>query len=354
MDKKIAVILVNYKDYAVKYLTDCLDSIRKQDYLGRVQLYIVDNATSEESFLFLEKEAPEAIIIRNKKNDGFAKGNNDAIKRALADNCDYIVLFNMDTVIDEKAVSGLVLLAESDSEIGAVQSRIMLFGEKNLVNSLGNKTHFLGFGFCDAYRSSFDESEIINGRSIFYPSGAGVLFKANVLREVGLFDEKYFMYNEDQDLGWRIWLGGYRCVLAVDSVVYHKYEFSKSIGKYYFMDRNRIITILKNYNFFSLLLLLPAFLFMELGLLFFSVFNGWFFKKVRVYLYFLNLFNWIYIIRERRKVQKNRKIKDKDLIKMISGKIWYQEIDSPILKLGNIFLQIYFFFFQLVVRIFNF
>lgn len=353
MNKKVAIILVNYKDYAHKYLMPCLDSIRKQDYLGEIKLYLVDNSSSEESFCFLREKAEEAIIIRNKNNDGFAKGNNDAIKKALEEACDYIVLFNMDTVVDSKAVSELVKMAESDNKIGAVQSRLMLFGRDNLVNSLGNSTHFLGFGFCQNYQSNFSQLEIKDGVDIFYPSGAGVLFKSDVLREVGLFDEEYFMYNEDQDLGWRIWLSGYRCVISLDSVVYHKYEFSKSISKYYFIDRNRIITILKNYNFFSLLILFPAWFIMELGLLFFSIFNGWFFKKIKVYLYFLRCSTWKYIIRERKIIRKKRKIKDYDLIKMISGKISYQEIDSPFLFLGNFFLNIYFVFFKFFLKVFK-
>lgn len=351
MNKKVAIVLVNYKNYANRYLVDCLDSIRNQNYLGEINLYIVDNLSSEESFSFLKEKASEAIIIRNKNNDGFAKGNNDAIKKAIDDDCDYVILFNMDTVVDYQAVSELVKMAESDDNIGAIQSRLMLFDNKNLVNSLGNSTHYLGFGFCQKYRSEYRNINIKDGSSIFYPSGAAVLFKVKVLKEVGFFDEKYFMYNEDQDLGWRIWLYGYKCVIALNSVVYHKYEFSKSISKYYFMDRNRILTALKNYKIISLALLFPAFFLMELGLLLFSIFNGWFIKKIKVYLYFLNPFSWVYIIKERRAIQKNRKIKDNDLLKMISGKISYQEIDNIFLKLGNFFLNIYFIFFKFFLKI---
>ncbi len=353
MNDKVAIILVNYKDYAEKYLADCFSGIRQQDYVGEKLIYIVDNASSDYSYNFLLKHASEAKIIRNKENAGFAKGNNDAIKIAINDGCKYIILFNMDTVIDTRAVSELVLLAQTDELIGAVQSRIMLFGEKGLVNSLGNSTHFLGFGFCDGYRAEYDKITINDGASIFYPSGAGVLFKSEVLQKVGLFDEKYFMYNEDQDLGWRIWLYGYKCVLSTKSIVYHKYEFSKSISKYYFMDRNRMITAVKNYKLLSLLLLLPAFIVMEIGLLFFSIFNGWLIKKIKVYLYFLNPRIWIYIYRRRKIIQKERKIKDFDLVKMISGKIWYQEVDSIFLRIGNFFLNIYYYFFRFLLRIFK-
>jgi GT2 family glycosyltransferase len=353
MNKKLAIILVNYKHYAREYLSDCLVGIRKQTYFGDINFYIVDNASSEESYTFLSSMAPEAKIIRNEKNAGFAEGNNDAIEKALEDNCEYIVLFNMDTVIDENAVFELAKMAEKDDQIGAVQSRLMLWPQKDKINSLGNKTHFLGFGFSDNYRESFDEVKKENGSDIFYPSGAAVLFKSEVLKSVGLFDEKYWMYNEDQDLGWRIWLAGFRCVIAFDSVVYHKYEFTRSIAKYYFMDRNRIISILKNYHFFSLLLLFPAFFIMEIALIFFALKRGWFFRKIKVYLFFLNPFSWVYIIKERRFIQRNREIKDRELISMMSGKINYQEIDSPALRVANVFFGFYFLFFRFFSRIFN-
>ncbi len=353
MNKKLAIILVNYKYYAREYLNDCLAGIRKQTYSGNTSLYIVDNASSEESCGFLSSMAPEAEIIRNKKNAGFAEGNNDAIKKALEDNCEYIVLFNMDTIIDENAVLELVRMAEKDDQIGAVQSRLMLWPEKDKINSLGNKTHFLGFGFSDAYRESFDQVEKENGSDIFYPSGAAVLFKSEVLKSIGLFDEKYWMYNEDQDLGWRIWLAGFRCVIAFDSVVYHKYEFTRSIAKYYFMDRNRIISISKNYHIVSLLLLIPAFIVMEIALIFFALKRGWFLRKIKVYLFFLNPFSWIYIIRERRFIQKNRKMKDRELISMMSSKISYQEIDSFALRIANVFFAFYYIFFRFFSRIFN-
>lgn len=352
MNKRVGIILVNYKHYADKYLAECLFSINKQDYLGEIKLYIVDNASTDESLVYLQKNAPEAKIITNENNDGFAKGNNDGIKVAIADACDYIILFNMDTVVDSRAVSELVNMAESDDKIGAVQSRLMLFDNKNLINSLGNSTHFLGFGFCDDYQKEYSNSST-GVKNIFYPSGAAVLFKTEVLKKVSLFDEVFWMYNEDQDLGWRIWLAGYTCVLASDSIVYHKYEFSKSISKYYFMDRNRIITALKNYTFFSLIILFPAFLIMEIGLLFFSIFNGWLAKKIKVYLYFLNPVTWNYIWRERKIIQKNRVIKDKDLIAMLSGKISYQEVDSFFLRLANFFLNIYFIIFKSLLKFFN-
>jgi len=344
MLKKAAIIISpNYKDYAEKYLADCIKSIRKQDYQGEMKVFITDNKTSRESFQLLSELAPEAELVLNKDNDGFAKGNNDSIRQAILQGCDYIILFNMDTIVEFDCVSELVKVAESDDKVGAAQARLMLWSDKDKVNSLGNITHFLGFGYCRDYLTPYSPLLIRrgDGGEVFYPSGAAVLFKKEVLEKVGLFDEEFWMYNEDQDLGWRIWLAGFKCVLAPKAVVYHKYEFVKSIKQYYWMDRNRIIAMIKNYHWLTLLLIMPACLIMELGLLMFAAKGGWFKKKLKVYKYFLTPTKWLYLWRARKQTQKLRKVKDKDIVKMITGKIWYQEIDDFRLRLVNPVFDLY-------------
>jgi GT2 family glycosyltransferase len=365
MNKKVAIIISpNYKDYAERFLTDCFKSLSSQDYPGERKIFIVDNATSEESYACIKNITETQIpptppyqggkfeIIRNKNNDGFAKGNNEAMKLALGQGFDYIVLFNMDTVIEANCISKMVAVIENppyppfvkgaSCAVGAVQARIMLYDDKQKINSLGNVTHFLGFGYSAGYGLTHP-APVATGAPLFrgdfkeicYPSGAAVLFTRDALEKVGLFDEEFWMYNEDQDLGWRLWLAGYQCVLAPEAVVYHKYEFSRSASRYYWLDRNRILSIWKNYHLGTLLLVMPAFIIMELGLILFSFNSGWFKEKLRVWAYFFDPRHWQYLIRARRQTQGLRKIKDRDIVSMFSGRIWYQEIDDIKLRLIN-------------------
>jgi GT2 family glycosyltransferase len=373
MKKKIAIIISpNYKDYAKKYLAECIESIRAQDYPGEMKVFLTDNETSVKSVEFLRKTAPEAELILNNTNDGFAKGNNDCMREALRQGFEYIVLFNMDTAVDKSCVSEMIKTAETEDKIGVVQARVMLYDDKEKINSLGNTSHFLGFGYSVAYkekytviarspeysgtkqsretgnihsqmdfasvsglprrRSAPPRNDIID---IHYPSGTAVLFKREVLEKIGLFDEEYWMYNEDQEIGWRAWLTGYKVVLASNAVIYHKYEFAKSIKQYYWMDRNRILAILECYKLLTLVLIFPAFIIMELGLILFSLKSGWFKEKMRVWAYFFSIRNWQYIIRARKRNQTLRKVSDKEIAKLITGRIWYQEVDDWKLRLIN-------------------
>lgn len=344
MPSKVAIIISpNWRDYAKKYLSDCLEGVRKQDWPGESRLFLVDNESTDESFGYLKSLAPEAEIIRNYDNAGFAKGNNVAMRRALEQGFDLVILFNMDTVVAPGAVSELVKVAELHDDIGAVQSRLMLWPDKEKVNSLGNATHFMGFGYCEGYGQTYGglKSAGQELKEIFYPSGAAVLFTAKTLREVGLFDEDLWMYNEDQDLGWKIWLAGYRCVLAPDSVVYHKYEFSRSVSRYYWMDRNRLVVIFKNYKLPTILLILPAMAVMELGQFLFAIKGGWAKEKLKVYKYFLSVRSWRYIMGERRAIERLRKVPDREIIKMVSSKIEFQELESFPLKIANLMFTAY-------------
>jgi len=352
MNKKVAIIISpNYKDYAKKYLAECAESISKQDYPGEIKIFVTDNGSTEKSFIYLKSVLPEAEIVRNKNNDGFAKGNNDCMKLALTQDYEYIALFNMDTVLEKDCLKSMVEAAD-EIKVGAVQARLMLYSDKNKINSLGNVTHFLGFGYAKGYNEKFNPPNppLQGGQEICYPSGAAVLFTKEALEKVGLFDEEMWMYNEDQDLGWRLWLAGYKCVLAPAAVACHKYEFSRSIKKYYFMDRNRMIAMLKNYHWATLILIFPAFLIMEIGLLFFSFTNGWFKEKILVYKYFLNLKNWRYIIEARKLSQEQRQVRDKEIVKLFSGKIWYQEIGDAKLRIANVVFGAYWRIIKVLIR----
>jgi GT2 family glycosyltransferase len=335
MKKKIAIIIVIYNGEA--YLRDCFNSLDRINYpRDLLKIILVDNASVDHSLDLIKrytKKNPERYeIILNKKNLGFAAGNNIGIKWALDRDFDYIYLLNQDTIVDPDFLIEATKALDSDNQVGAAQSLLMLWPEKDKVNSLGNNLHFLGFGYAGGHQSSVTSHQFGMNKEIAYTSGAASLWQISALKEIGLFDDKFYMYHEDLDLGWRLRLAGYKSVLAAGSVIYHKYSFSKSIKKYYWMERNRFICLLTNYKIATLILILPAFLIMEAGLFVFSFINGFWGEKIKCYFWIINPWHWPYLVKRRFQIIKIRKAKDHEVVRLFTGKIEFQEINNPILK----------------------
>ncbi|MFA6427915.1 MAG: glycosyltransferase family 2 protein [Candidatus Buchananbacteria bacterium] len=331
MIKKVAVILLTHGTYAQRFLDDCRDSLRKQTYPESLfKIVLIDNGTPVEEEQRLRQALPEAVYLRQSENTGFARGNNQGFRWAQANGYDYAVALNMDTIINPTWLAELVQAAESDERIGAVQPKILLWPSKK-INSLGNVLHFLGFGYCWGYgqEDNFTDFKI---RDVLYVSGCSAFYRLKALEQVGLFDEDLFFYHEDTDLSWRLRLLGWRTVIAPASKLYHKYEFSRSVKSAYFNERNRWIIMLKNYHWLTWLLIWPALVVMEVGILGYSLVSGNFLVKLKVYRYFLSFKNWRNIFKARRQVQTTRIVKEREITKNFVGKIEFQEINNPVLK----------------------
>lgn len=335
-DKKIAIIILGYN--SKQHLLDCLSSLVDLNYpKDRYGIFLFDNNSADDSVAYTKENFPQVKVIVNSENLGFAAGNNQASQYVLELGFDYVLLLNDDTISDANMLQELLTVAESDSLIGAVQARLMLWPEKEKVNSLGNKLHYLGFGFSDT-SPDFNLQPL----EITYGSGAALLIKREMLEKIGLFQADFFMYHEDLDFGWRARLSGYKIFLAPQAIVYHKYKFAKSIKQYYWMERNRFICLLKNYKLATLILILPALLIMEIGLFLFAIKRGFWREKLKVYTYFLQPDNWAIIKQARQQTQSLRKIKDKNVVSWFCGKITNQEIDNWLLdKIANPIFNLY-------------
>jgi len=336
----VAIVIVTYN--GKKYLSDLLSSLEDQrlDNL-KVEIIIVDNNSTDGTVEYLKNNYQNIKIFENQDNLGFAKGNNLGIKYALDNNFTYIALLNQDIVVNDNWLIPLVDRLDRFEKIGAIQPRIMYWPETKKINSYGNILHYLGFGYTSF--NGIEEKKVVNyPREINYASGAAVLIRSKILRQTGLFDESFFMYHEDTDLSLKIKFLGYSIELEPKSKVYHHYEFSKGRLKFFYIERNRIALLLKFYKIPTLILLLPAFLLSEVSLLARSIINGFFFDKIKSYLYYFLPRTIIHLLKERREIQKNRKITDKELLNEMSGKIEFQEVQSIILNLViNPVLNIY-------------
>ncbi len=354
MVPKVGIILINYRDYAKRFLADCRESLRKTQYpADRLAVYMVDNASIEESERYLRSEYPEAVILPSKENMGWGGGNNIGMRRAFADGCGAVVLLNMDTIVEEEWLQELVKVAASDPMVGIAQSTLLLHPRsadgRVLINSLGNEIHFLGFGFCRGY-GGVDSiyplpTTTYQLPEITYASGAAMYIKREVIEKIGLFNPEFFMYHDDLELCLKARLCGYRIVLSPASRVWHKYEFKRSIRQIYFMERNRLLTVLEFYKVPTLLILAPAFAAMEAGLFFASLFGGYAGAQWESRWYFFRPEAWRKLLAERKRIQSTRTVGDRVLMERFTGTIDFQEVRSPLLRYGvnpffNAYLQI--------------
>lgn len=336
MTPSVDVIVVLWK--SVPYLETLFDGLVNLDYPhDRMTVHFVDNGHGDGSLdetrrLMAQHAAnlPPIEIHEPGKNTGFSGGNNIAIALSIARGHEYSYLLNHDATFEPTALREIVAVAEADAGIGSVQSLLVLQQNPDEVNSRGNAIHFLGNGYCDGYHECREEvrDAVV---PIGYASGAAVLYRNTVLKEVGFLDETLFAYHEDLDLGWRILLAGYRNVLAPRSVVRHRYEFSRSITKWYWMERNRGIVVLKNYRLATLVILAIPLFVTDLAILMFGIMGGWWREKLRAMGWFWKPSSWAYLWRGRQEIARIRKVPDAFILRAFVPVIAYQEFERAIM-----------------------
>jgi len=335
---KVIVIVVAYNSQ--KYWPDLMPLLTQEKYEDfDLEILVVDNDSNDKTVDDLETNYPTVKLIKNKENLGFVGANNIGYQYAKSCGADFIFLLNPDTVISPGWLKSLYNFSKHN-KFGSLQPQLNLWPDKTKINTLGNTIHFLGFGYSTGLGHLADNKQAI--KKINYSSGAGVWLSMDVLHELGyLFDDSMFMYLEDLDLGWSLSLLGYDNYLIPESVLYHKYEFSRGIKQWYWFERNRLWTMLKNYKIGTLILILPAWLIMELGQLFFATINHRLFDKLKSYQFLFSQKQWQDLLTKRRYIQSKRVRSDRQVVGQFSGLILFQPLESLLLKIANMFFNLY-------------
>ena len=274
------------------------------------------------------------------------------MEKARGLGCDYIYLLNEDAEGDPDFLIRAVERAERDPSVAYVQSLILLGQEREKVNTIGNAFHFLGFGYSNGYlwtkdqALKFFEKERVKNPAleIGYLSGAGVLGRMSAIEKCGLFDHRFFMYHEDTDASFQARIRGFKTVVEPSSVVYHHYDFTKSIKKYYLMERNRWAMVFSFYRLWTIVAILPMFIAMELALLSFSFKRGWWPEKKKVYKEVFSRNFWKWIAERRKKIHAERTISDRELLRHMVSTVEFQgeEVKNGLLThIGNPVMRAY-------------
>lgn len=362
MQPKIAIIYLSF--HCEPYMDDIISSLKKLTYpRDRVEFVIVDNPhpTLGPSVKYLEetvmplsgKEIPHVTLLPQTDNIGFGPGNNAGVEWALANGFEYVYFHNNDGFMAANCLEPIVAVMEADKSIGAAQSLMLLHPETELVNSTGNAYNYLGFGFCNDYRVPIASLNLPAVKEVAYTSGAALMMRADLIRQYGSWDDSFWMYHEDLEWSFRLRIVGYKSVMVRDSVFYHKYQFSRSISKFYWMERNRFAVLLMYFNWATLAVLFPMLVAMEFALIAFALKGGWWSERKKVYQYWTKADSWRFWLKKRAHIQSLKKISDRELLAPAVSGIYFQDkmTDNWIVnKVGNPILAVYYWVVKLIVR----
>lgn len=208
------------------------------------EVIVVDNGSTDGSQEFLRRRYPQVRLLENGVNRGFAQPCNVGAETAQG-SCVAFINNDMRPEPDWLAAA----LEKLDARTPCVASRILDW-EGSRIDYNGSSLHYLGYGLQEDLGLAVEKA--VRREEVLFPCGGAMLVDRRIFLELGGFDPDYFALFEDVDLGWRLWLAGYRVVLAPDSVVRHRghatLETQAPEKTRYLIHRNALLTIFKNYG----------------------------------------------------------------------------------------------------------
>ncbi len=253
---KTAVVVLHYKNDENTF--GCLESLAKEGYKKQsFKIIVVCNQSSPNFYSIIRKNYPQIYLVKNKKNLGFAQGNNIGIQKALEFGCEYIILLNNDTYVGSDLVVKLVSFAKSDVSVGLISPKIYFaagfeFHKDHYKQEERGKVIWYAGGLIDwlnVYAAHRGVDDIDNGQyekiiETDFATGCCMLIKKSVVDKIGVFDSKYFLYFEDVDYSIRAKKAGFKVVYYPKAYLWHKNASSSgspgSALHIYYQTRNRL------------------------------------------------------------------------------------------------------------------
>lgn len=257
----VSIIIVNHN--GIEFVDTCLRSVLASRY-NNFEVVFVDNGSNDGSLEYVRKvfgSESRLKFVENHKSLGPAVGRNRGAKVA---NGKYLIFLDNDTQAKEDWILRLVEALEKDGSIGAAQAKLLRM-DSNFYDCAGDCLGPLGF-LIERSRGQIDNGQLDFVADILSAKSAASMIKRELFEKIGGFDEDYYMYLEETDLSWRVWLSGYRVVFVPSAVVYHafntpKKDFKKYYPNYvvrYYGCRNYITTLVKNLEVVHLIRYLPV------------------------------------------------------------------------------------------------
>ena len=246
---KTAIVILNWN--GKKLLEQFLPSVVNFS-ANKAEVYIADNASTDDSIKFIREFYPSIKIVENAKNGGYAKGYNDALQHIDAD---IYCLLNSDIEVTQNWLLPILDVFKNEENTAIIQPKLLDFKDKTKFEYAG-----AGGGFVDLYGYPycrgrvFNTLETDNGQfndtiDIFWASGACLFIRSNVYHQLGGFDEDYFAHQEEIDLCWRTQNEGFAIKYVGKSTVYHVGGATlqeTNPHKTFLNFRNSLLNVVKN------------------------------------------------------------------------------------------------------------
>lgn len=244
MKTKVAVVIVNWN--GERFLHRCLSALLAQTVAPH-EIILVDNASSDTS-IDIVRDFPLVRLLAQNENLGFARANNLAIA-AVSPDIDWIALLNPDAFVEPNWLATLLAAVGDYPAFDVFASKLVNSADPAVLDGAGDVYHISGLAWRMGHgirKPSFSEQ----AREIFSPCAAAALYRRTALLKAGGFDEDYFCYMEDVDLGFRLRLAGHRCLYVPSSVAHHVGSGTTG-GRHsdftvYYGHRNLVWTYVKN------------------------------------------------------------------------------------------------------------
>lgn len=257
-----SAIVLNYNGRG--FVLEAVQSLLAQDLRG-LEVLVVDNGSTDGSGDEIGRTfAGRVRLIRAPRNLGFGAGNNLGIRQARGA-C--LILLNNDAVATPSFAREMVAAAEADERVGMVAARVLDYSRRNVLDTVGHLLYPDGLNRGRG-RLEEDRGQYSDCRTALFPSGAAALYTRRMLDDIGLFDECFFLYGDDAELGLRGRVAGWTCAFAPRAIAYHHY--SRSAGAYsslkaFYVERNRVLVLFRLFPV-SLILVSPAYTAVRLAL----------------------------------------------------------------------------------------
>lgn len=253
---KVSIVILNWN--RKQDTLECLKDVRLLNLKNLdLEIIVVDNGSTDGSVSDIKKQKiKNLVVLENKKNLGYSGGNNVGIKHALSRDANYILILNNDTWLPKNLLENLVNAAQNHPDAAIFSPKIYFapgfeFHKKYKDKQKGKVLWYAGgeMDWQNLLGKNIGVDEVDIGqydkiRKIDFATGACFLIRSEVLKKVGLFDEKYFLYMEDVDLSERIKKAGWKVIYIPTAYLWHKVSQSSGIGSNlndYYIARNRLL-----------------------------------------------------------------------------------------------------------------